>query len=362
MESLVLGPIDYRRRLTFVWIVGGPYTGPEAGFVIDGRDYADPEQARAAVREALEQTDLRVRVADFRPVNIAGNEKELDHWPSWAEFRTFLDVHGPVYPWRRRLTSPARSASATRPAVPVDASFDPLYSERHFDCWGQLVETFPYGQGPFDPILGRRAAGYGLNDATGEFEADTRCALQCAHGLEDDETWPLRDEDEFIEAVEHRRERLLRESFFQRHDKPDIFAAYERAARDGRTAQTRRATYEMWRQVQRRRAYFLLESEPVRVDLTDDAAPTAAWRLDTVTGRIVSTGRADAEAVLGGGGERVTEHVWLLSIEERRRALDVDGAIAEAYAKAAAQPDEAYRRRTLTRSFDLWAEKFATEA
>jgi hypothetical protein len=48
-------------------------------------------------------------------------------------------------------------------------------------------------------------------------------------------------------------------------------------------------------------------------------------------------------------------------VEERRRTLDVDGAIADAYAKAAAEPDEVYRRRILTGSFDLWAEKFAVE-
>jgi hypothetical protein len=46
-------------------------------------------------------------------------------------------------------------------------------------------------------------------------------------------------------------------------------------------------------------------------------------------------------------------------LEERRRTLEVDGAIADAYARAAAEPDEVYRCRILTRSFDLWAEKFA---
>jgi hypothetical protein len=55
----------------------------------------------------------------------------------------------------------------------------------------------------------------------------------------------------------------------------------------------------------------------------------------------------------------VTAYVWLLAVEERRRTLQVDGAIAEAYAKAATEPDEVYRHRILTRSFDLWAEKFA---
>jgi hypothetical protein len=326
MESLVLGPIDYHEHLTFVWLAAGPAGEPEAAFVIDGRDYADAEQARAAVQDALEHTDRRAQVADFRPVSIPENEKELAYWTSWAEFRRFLDVYGPVYPWRR--------------AAPVCRT--PLYSGRHFECWGQLVETFPPGQGPYDPVLGRRAEGYGLNDYTGEFEPDTPRALQCAHGGEDDETWPMRDEDEFIEAVEERRERLLRESYFQRHDKPEIVAAYE-------AGQPRRATYELWRAVHRRRAYFLEGGEPVRVDLADDGAPTTVWRLDA-TGRIVPSA---AETV---GGTWITEHAWLLAIEERRRGLAVAGPIAEAYAKAAAEPDEGYRRRILTRTFDLWAE------
>ncbi|OHV73635.1 hypothetical protein BCD48_33165 [Pseudofrankia sp. BMG5.36] len=235
-----------------------------------------------------------------------------------------------------------------------------MYSERHFECWGQLVETFPRGQGPYDPVLGHKAQGYGLNGYTGEFEADTPRALQCANGGEDDDTWPLHDEDEFIAAVEERRERLLRTSFYQRHDKPEIFAAYEQAARDGRTEQSRRATYEMWRQAHRRRAYFLVGAEPVRVDLADDGTPVTAWRLDTTTGRIVSTSRSDADAVLHGAGTRVTERSWLLAVEDRR-GLGGDGAIAQAYAKAAAEPDEVYRRLILFRSFDLWAEKFAAD-
>ncbi|MFD7812793.1 hypothetical protein ACFV6E_07570 [Streptomyces sp. NPDC059785] len=353
MNALDLGSIPYHEHLTFVWIAFGSYGEPRAAFVIDGRDYADAGQARAAVREALERTDLRAQVADFRPVNIPENEKELSSWPSWAEFRCFLDVYGPVYPWRRRSASPAKAVPRPAP-VTVNAPKAPLYSERwrYFDCWGQLVVTFPAGRGPEDPVLGRPAEGYGLNGYTGEFEADTPPALQCAHGFEDDETWPLHDEDDFVAAVEERREELLRTSFYQRHDKAEIFAAYEQAG----PGQSRRATFEMWEQVHRKRAYYLVGTEPVRVDLADDGTPATAWRLDTTTGRLVPTGRTDAGTVTG---RRVTEHVWLLAVEDARRTLDVDGAIAEAYTKAAAEPDEVYRRRILTRSFDLWAEKFA---
>lgn len=359
MESLTLGSIPYHERLTFVWIASGPDGEPEAGFVIDGRDYADAEQARVAVREALEQTDLRARVADFRPVRIAANEKELAYWPSWAEFRRLLDVYGPVYPRRRPSTSPERSVPREASAEPLSASQASLYSGRHFECWGEFVVTFLAEQGPYDPILGRQAEGYGLNGYTGEFEPDTRHAVQCAHGLEDDETWPLRDYDEFIEAVEDRRERLLRMSFYQRHDKPNIHAAYEQAANDGKTTESRRATYEMWHRVHRNRAFLLLGAEPVRVDLADDGSPVRAWLLDAETGRIVPTGRDDAKEVIARRGKRITEHAWILAIEEWRRTLDVHGAIAEAYARAAAEPDEVYRRRILMRSFDLWAEKFA---
>lgn len=348
MRSLDLGPIPYHERLVFVWIAAGPHGELEAAFVIDGRDYADAEQARAAVREALEQTDRRAQVADFRPANIPENEKELNYWPSWAEFRRFLDVYGPVYPHRRRAAPPAK---AVPQPTPVTVPRTPLYSGRHFDCWGQLVETFPAGEGPYDPILGRLAEGYGLNGSTGELEPDTRSALQCAHGFEDDETWPLRDEDDFIATVEEQREELLRTSFYQRYDKPEILAAYE-------SEQSRRATYEMWRQAHRGRAYFLVGTEPVRVDLADDGNPTTAWRLDVTTGRLVPSGRTDAETV---AGRRITEHAWLLAVEDRRRTLTVDGAIAEAYAKAAAEPDEVYRRIILTHSFDLWAEKFAAD-
>lgn len=361
MEALTLGSIPYHERLTFVWIASGPNGEPRAAFVIDGRDYADEEQARTAVREALEQTDQRAQVADFRPARIQENEKELDYWPSWAEFRRLLDVYGPVYPFRRPLNAPAKAVPQTA-AAPVSVPQTSLYSGWHFECWGEFIVTFPAGQGPYDPVLGRTAEGYALNGYTGEFEPDTRRALQCAHGLEDDETWPLRDEDEFIAAVEERRERLLRASFYQRRDKPEIFAAYEQAAHGGRTRQARRATYEMWRRVHRRRAFFLLGTEPVRVDLADDGTPVIAWRLDTTTGRIVPTSRVDAETVVTGQAERTTEHVWILAVEDLRRALvGVQGAIAEAYAKAAAEPDEVYRRRVLTRSFDLWAEKFSTE-
>lgn len=359
MESLILGSIPCHERLTFVWIAAGPHGEPKAGFVIDGRDFADAEQARAAVREALEHTGRRAQVADFRTVRIPENEKELAYWTSWADFRRFLDVHGPVYPWRRPPTPPTTPAISRAAAVTETVPRTPLYSGRHFECWGQLVEIFPAGQGPDDPVLGRPAKGYGLNGHTGEFEADTRRVLQCAHGVEDDETWPLRDEDEFVAAVEERRAELLRESFYQRHDKPEIFAAYERAARDGRTEQSRRATYEMWRQARRRRVFLLVGAEPVRVDLADDGTPTTAWRLDATTGRIVATDRADAAAVVTGGGVRTTEHTWLLTVEERRRTLDVDGVIAEAYAQAAAEPDDVRRRRILTSSFDLWAQKFA---
>lgn len=361
MSSFDLGPLRYDEHLIFVWLAAGPHGELEAAFAIDGRQYADAQQAHAAVLEALEQTDLRARVGDFRPTTIPENEKELEYWTGWAEFRGFLDVYGPVYPWRRPTSAPTSAQASARPAtVPSGAEVPqaPLYSERHFECRGELVETFPPGQGPYDPVLGRRAEGYGLNGYTGEFEADTRRAVQCAHGLEDDDTWPLRDEDEFIEAVEDRREKLLHRSSYQRREHPEIFAAYEQAARDGRTAQSRRATYELWRQAQLRRAYFLVETEPVKVDLADDGAPAMAWRLDMATGRIVATSTADAETVVG-VGERVTEYVWLLAVEERRRTLHVEGPLADAYAQAAAEPDEVYRRRVLTRSFDLWAERFA---
>ncbi|ONH33779.1 hypothetical protein [Pseudofrankia asymbiotica] len=247
------------------------------------------------------------------------------------------------------------------PTVPAQVPPAPRYSGRHFECRGQLVEIFPRRQGPYDPVLGYQARGYGLNAYTGEFEADTRRVLQLVSGGEDDDTWPMHDEDEFIAAVEEQRERLLRTSFYQRHDKPEIFAAYEQAARDGRTEQSRRATYELWRQAQRGRAYLLVDGEPVRVDLADDGTPVTAWRLDTTTGRIVPTSRSDADAVLGGAGRRVTERSWLLAVEDRRRGLGGGGAIAEAYAKAAAEPDEVYRDVILFRTFDLWAEKFATE-
>ncbi|WP_439378210.1 hypothetical protein [Amycolatopsis lexingtonensis] len=338
MKSLDLGPLDYHEHLTFVWIDDGPPSGPIAAFVIDGRDYANADQARAAVRAALEETDLRVAVADFRPAGIAANEGELAYWPSWTEFRRFLDVYGPVYPWRRPAAAPPVPPPAAEPAAAAPVSAEP---DRFFECWGQLVEIFPWGQGPEDPVLGRRAEGYGLNGYTGEFEADTRRARQCARGVEDDDTWPLADEDEFVDAVEARREGLLRKSFYQRHDKPEIFAAYERG-------EPRRVTYEMWREAQRRRAFFLSGTEPVRVDLT---TPVTAWRLDAGTGRLVP-------GEVTGEGRRITEHEWLLAVEERRRTLPVDGAIAEAYAKAAAEPVAAFRNRILTRSFDLWAEKF----
>jgi hypothetical protein len=371
-SDFVSSSVPYHQRLTFVWLAAGPHGEPEAAFVIDGRDYADAEQARAAVREALDQTELRAQIADFQSGDIAYNEHELAHWPSWEEFRRALDVYGPVDPSPGSASEPA--APMWTPPAPAPApapartgvAQTPLYSERHFECWGELVEIFPPGQGPHDPILDRRVEGYGLNGYTGEFEPDTRRALQCAHGMEDDDTWPLRDEDEFIAAVEERREKLLRSSFYQRHDKPEIFAAYEQAARAGRTAQSRRATYELWRAANRRRAFFLVgtehELEPVRVDLADDGAPVTAWRLDPASGRIVATGRDDAEAVFSSVGGRVTEYVWLLAVEERRRTLAVPGgAIAEAYAKADAMTDAVYRRRILTRSFDLWAERFAVE-
>lgn len=360
MNPQVLRSIPYHERLVFVWIAAGPNGEPEAAFAIDGREYADADQARSAVRDALEQTGRRAQIAELRPTRIRENEEELAYWPSWAEFRRLLDVYGPVYPWRRVTAPPARAVPRAA-AVPATAVRTPMYSGRHFECWGELVETFEAGRGPHDPVLGRRAEGYGLNGHTGEFEADTRRALQCAHGLEDDDTWPLRDEDDFVAAVEERREQLLRESYYQRHDKPEIFAAYEKAARDGRTRQSRRATYEMWRRVHRRRAFFLVGTEPVRVDSTDDGTPTTAWRLDATTGRIVSTGRTDAETVATGEGGRITEHAWLLAVADRRRGLDVHGAIAEAYARAAEEPDEVYRRMILTDTFDLWAEKFASE-
>jgi hypothetical protein len=374
MESLDLGSVPYHERLTFVWLAFGPAGAPRAAFVIDGRHYADADEARAAVREALEQTALRAEVADFRPASIAENEADLAAWTSWEQFRRYLDADGPFDPWPEPSDPPAAQVlqfatvpSADHPAAadtdgtpgPAGGLQTSLSSGRHFECWGELVVTFPEGQGPYDPILSDQAEGYGLNTSTGEFEPGTRRALQCAHGLEDDETWPMRDEDAFIEAVEERRERLLRTSFYQRHDKPEIFAAYERAARDGTVRQSRRATYEMWRQAQQRRAFFLVGTEPVRVDLEDDGTPVTAWRLDMTSGRIVSTNRADAQGVMTGEGTRVSEHAWLLAVEDRRRALDVNGAIGEAYAKADGETDEAARRSILTHSFDLWAERFA---
>lgn len=371
MSAVELGPIRYDRQLTFVWLEAGPHGELEAAFVIDGREYPDADAARAAVLEALEQTGLRVRLGEFRPMSIPENEKELAYWPSWTEFRGRLDVYGPVYPWRRPSpqpqparrtqprTGPAPASTPTTPLVPAPPP-QPLYSERHFECWGQLVEIFDPGRGPVDPVLGRRALGYSLNGYTGEFEADTKRVLQCARDEEDDDTWPLRDEDEFIERVEARREQLLRASFFQQHDKPEILAAYEQTAHTERTAQSRRDTYELWRQAHRRRAYFLVGDEPVRVDLTDDGVATATRRLDPVTGRIIQVSAdADDAETLASEGKRITEHAWILAVEELRRTLPVDdAAIAEAYAQAAAT-DEAYRRRILTRTFDLWARRFA---
>jgi hypothetical protein len=353
MTWLELGSIPYNEHLVFVWIASGRHGEPRAAFVIDGREYRTDNKARAAIRDALERTDRRAQIAEWRPTGIPGNEKELDYWPSWAEFRGFLDVYGPVYPWRRPTATPAIAAPprVSAPQTPAAVSPTPLYDERHFQCWGQLIEIFPTDERPYDPILGRPAEGYGLNGYTGEFEPDTRRVLQVAHGFEDDETWPMRDEDEFVDAVEAARERLLRDSFFQRHDKPEIFAAYE-------AGQPRRTTYEMWRQVHRRRAYFLAGKEPVRLDLADDGTPAVAWRLDMTTGRIVPGDRT--AGLLTGDHQRVTELTWLLAVEERRRKLKkVDGAIAKAYRKAARERDKAYRRMILTETFDLWAEKFA---
>lgn len=371
MTLVNLGPIDYHEHLLFVW-TAARRGGLAAAFVVDGRNYADEEQTRAAIREVLEQTDSRVRVEDYSPASInPANERELDYWPSWAEFRTFLDVYGPVYPWRRPSpTEQARNAAGDQTATSItgevpspSAQLPPLYDNLHFECWGQLVELFPRGGRRYDPVLGYEVPGFGLNGYTGEFEGHTKRVLQLVSGEEDDETWPLRDEEEFIAHVEQEREQLLRTSFFQRHDKPEIFAAYEQAAREGRTPKSLRATYEMWRQIQRRRAHFILGDEPVRVDLADDGTPVMAWRLETATGRIVATSRADAEAVFAGDGTRVTEYAWMLAVEERRIALDlgVDGAIAEEYSKASTETDDVYRRAILTKSFDLWAEKFAAE-
>jgi hypothetical protein len=94
----------------------------------------------------------------------------------------------------------------------------------------------------------------------------------------------------------------------------------------------------MWRQVHRGRTFFLVGTESVRVDLADDGTPTTAWRLDMTTGRIVSTGRPTRKPSSPARGRQITEHAWLVGVEDRRRTLDVHGAIAEAYAKAAAEP------------------------
>jgi hypothetical protein len=124
-------------------------------------------------------------------------------------------------------------------------------------------------------------------------------------------------------------------------------------------ARNRRATYELWRQVHRRRVYFLAGKEPVRVNLTDDATLTRAWRLDMTTGRIVPSDHTDDVAT--GDYQRVTELTWLLATENKRRKLKVRGAIAKAYRKAFWKRDKAYHRMILTDTFDLWAEKFAAE-
>jgi hypothetical protein len=70
----------------------------------------------------------------------------------------------------------------------------------------------------------------------------------------------------------------------------------------------------MWRQFHRRRAYFLVGSEPVRVDLAGDGTPVMAWRPAAAAGRIVPSGRTDAATVTGGEHQRVTEHTWLLEV------------------------------------------------
>jgi hypothetical protein len=92
-------------------------------------------------------------------------------------------------------------------------------------------------------------------------------------------------------------------------------------------ARNRRATYELWRQVHRRRVYFLAGKEPVRVNLTDDATLTRAWRLDMTTGRIVPSDHTDDVAT--GDYQRVTELTWLLATENKRRKLKVRGAIRQ---------------------------------
>ncbi|GLW89610.1 hypothetical protein [Actinokineospora globicatena] len=356
MKSLNLDRINFHERLVFVWIATGLHGEAQAAFYIDGRDSASPDQARIAVREALERADERIQIARIVPGTFRTSEAELADWRTWAEFRQFLNVYGPVYPWDKPVPLRVHPPIGPQSDVPLPS----LYDGVHFETWGQLIKIYPDMEGPIDPVLGGRAEAYALNSYTGEMEANTRLALLVARHVDNEgETWPLSNEDEFISRAERKRENLLRKSIYHRQDKPEIFAAYEQAARDGTTEQTRRATYEMWRQHQRRRAFFLINAEPVRIDLADDGTPTMAWRLDTATGRITPTNQADAEAVLAGTGTRVTEDTWTLTIEEIRRTLDVDGEIAEVYAKVAAQEKDQSLRAYLFKSFRLWAEKFA---
>ncbi|GAA3028452.1 hypothetical protein [Actinokineospora globicatena] len=355
MIPLNLDRINFHERLVFVRIVVGQYGLPKAAYVIDGRDYADAEQARAAVLAALQQTSERMQLADFTPSSIRSSETELALWPSWTEFRQYLDVYGPVYPWPKPVPVKVHPSAGPMSDVPLP----PMYDGVHFETWGQLVKIFPRGGGPIDPVFGVRVEAYALNGFTGEIEANTRNAVLVARNVDNEgETWPLTNEDEFIARVESRRERLLHESGYHRRDAPEIFAAYEQAARDGTTEQTRHATYEMWRQHQLRRAYFIIDSDPVRVDLSDDGIPTMAWRLDTTTGRIIATDQADAETVVTGPGTRVTQEDWIVRIEEIRRTLDPDREIAEVYAAIDADGDDWSRKPRLHDSFRLWAEKF----
>ncbi|GAA3028460.1 hypothetical protein [Actinokineospora globicatena] len=356
MIPLNLEGIDFHERLVFVWIATGPHGEHEGAFVIDGRDYADNDLARAAIREAVERTDERVPVARVAPAIIRSKEAELSRWRSWAKFKEFLDIYGPIYPWVKN--APPR----TQPPVGPESGvvLPPLHDGVHFEAWGQLIKIYPRGEGPMDPVLGVQAEACGLNSYTGEFEANTPKSLKVArYGRDEDDVWPMHDEDDFIQAVEDQREYLLRNSAYHRRDKPKIFAAYEQAARDGTTKQTRRTTYEMWQQHQRRRAFFVIDAEPVRVDLTDGGAPAMAWRLAPTTGGIVSTNQADAEAVFIGASNRVTEDAWVFAVEKIRSTLKVDGEIAKMYAIVAVEPGRSYPRAYLSASFDLWAEKFA---
>jgi hypothetical protein len=71
VNAFDLGPSSYHECLTFGWLAMGAHGESTAAYVIDGRDYADEDRARSAVREALARTDQRAPVAEFWPRGIA---------------------------------------------------------------------------------------------------------------------------------------------------------------------------------------------------------------------------------------------------------------------------------------------------